>query len=481
MCGREFLNAKGGTAGSKGGFGLTKSESEASTGLNESESEAQRVLAPRGKGRNKIHGRWRPTHSDASYPAAGQEAAPGTFLESISYLDVDDVEYPMPEAPAWPFAAKPVIPCLDPSLASGHGVLLQALATYGLLYLRYGSDDDGKPPAGRGPSASGRGSLACRPQYGRWQRLLMDAAHLHSSFYQRPCVASRNLRLSRREEMQRVLQGSGSEHAADNRAMFGLSDSALRCPRPCWGDLWWVLEHYRALKESVADLVRRELAPLCGEERKASTLGMKLRSGKEDWSQSALRHCFNPDHSACAEHTDAGVVTLQCCTAPGLEAHIHGVWHPVQPPPGYGVLFAGDMLERLTNGHIKAMLQRVRLDTPSPVEDPHKQHVLWQSHILFLQPDQDTLVKPLQAFCAGDGTDLPTIRYGDWHTQKVSLAFGKDLQRPLSWQVPGARGQKSAAWAPRPPLMDPPPAPPLRSTSSSSASVAEEEPIIQFQ
>merc|ERR1711879_87852 len=47
-----------------------------------------------------------------------------------------------------------------------------------------------------------------------------------------------------------------------------------------------------------------------------------------------------------------------------------------------------------------------------------------QSHIFFLQPDWDTIVKPLQRYMSGANCDLPPVRYGDWHQEKVALAFG---------------------------------------------------------
>merc|ERR1711924_242452 len=116
--------------------------------------------------------------------------------------------------------------------------------------------------------------------------------------------------------------------------------------------------------------------------------------GAESWNTSSMRYCSYPAGGSCTEHTDYGVLTLQHCNSPGLEAHIDGKWQPVCPPPGATVAFAGDMLERLTNGRTKALLHRVCMDPPSSPSDSRPTNVLHrpvvrQSHIIFLQPDWD--------------------------------------------------------------------------------------------
>ena len=50
-----------------------------------------------------------------------------------------------------------------------------------------------------------------------------------------------------------------------------------------------------------------------------------------------------------------------------------------------------------------------------------------QSHMLFLQPDCDTVVAPLADFRSADGADLPPVQYGDWHVEKHRLACGFTL------------------------------------------------------
>eukprot|EP00435_Cladocopium_sp_Y103_P046044 s304_g13.t1 len=142
-----------------------------------------------------------------------------------------------------------------------------------------------------------------------------------------------------------------------------------------------------------------------------STSQLPVLSDCESWAGSRLRHSVYPAEGSCTEHTDYGLVTLQQSTGLGLEFVSHGCWQPLEPPSGFAVLFAGDMLEILTNGEVPALVHRV---SPGDVR---------QSHIIFLQPDRETLVQPLQSCLRNDGTDLPAVFYGEWHQTKTSLAF----------------------------------------------------------
>ncbi|CAK0804216.1 unnamed protein product, partial [Prorocentrum cordatum] len=124
--------------------------------------------------------------------------------------------------------------------------------------------------------------------------------------------------------------------------------------------------------------------------------------------------------------------------------YIRGSWRQVDVPDDCAVLFAGDMLERLTNGGTPALLHRVTMGGEAM---PGRIRSWWpsvrQSHILFLQPDQDTVVCPLRPFLsASHGQNLPPVRYGDWHKQKVCLAF--NLHEKLPQAVGGARRDYSA-------------------------------------
>lgn len=315
------------------------------------------------------------------------------------------------------------IPMINP-WGEHRGRLLEALAISGVAFLEIGE---------------GSGSPVPDPCYGQWFELLGEARSARARFNTRPCIEHRLLRLSGREDLQRTLEGHSRAHSPDDRVMFGFSDSALRQKWLEWDDLRWVPEHYARLKKAAACLVESELAPLCaGESGPPTTLGARIRSGKETWSQSALRHCVYPVGGACTEHSDYGVLTLQQCDSPGLEAHVDGEWQVLPAPPGYVVAFAGDMLERLTNGHTKALMHRVcmgpaasppsgcelRGNSPSQGQSALQRPTARQAHIIFLQPDWDTVVQPLQAFRSGTDADLKPIRYGDWHQEKVSLAFG---------------------------------------------------------
>jgi len=222
------------------------------------------------------------------------------------------------------------------------------------------------------------------------------------------------------------MTGMHKRHQPDRRITFGVSDSAVFGTRkPDWEELGWIAEDYAALKAVVANLINDELAEVCGGETCRGTLGAKLRNA-EAWSQSAMRHCLYPSGGSCTEHTDYGVVTWQHCTSSGLEAHIRGGWQRLQPPNDCAVLFAGDMLARLTNGKVPALVHRVCIEEENsceklPVRD---RDPVRQAHILFLQPDRETIIQPLKPYLSGTGHDLQPIRYGDWHQKKVELAFG---------------------------------------------------------
>ena len=156
------------------------------------------------------------------------------------------------------------------------------------------------------------------------------------------------------------------------------------------------------------------------------TLGAKVRDGQESWAGTNLRHSVYPAGGSCTEHTDYGVVTVQQSTADGLEGFICGEWQPLQPPEGCALVFAGDMLERLTSGRVRALKHRVCLSSPAASGAQRGAPAARQAHILFLQPDKGTVVQPLQRYARGDGTDPQPIKYGDWHRMKSKLAFKWD-------------------------------------------------------
>eukprot|EP00879_Flechtneria_rotunda_P019606 GHRR01020600.1.p1 GENE.GHRR01020600.1~~GHRR01020600.1.p1 ORF type:complete len:269 (+),score=76.30 GHRR01020600.1:898-1704(+) len=59
-------------------------------------------------------------------------------------------------------------------------------------------------------------------------------------------------------------------------------------------------------------------------------------------------------------HSDYGMLTILATDeVPGLQVHLGGSWHEVQPIPGTFIINLGDMLERWTNGLFKSTLHRV--------------------------------------------------------------------------------------------------------------------------
>lgn len=317
-----------------------------------------------------------------------------------------------------PFRVAAGIPRIDIN-GRDRGRLLEALRVCSVVFLEVESGDGSS------------GTRICQPRYDWWQDILSEALHCSKTFYRRPCLDHRHLRFSWREDLKRTREGL-KDFDPDERVMFGISDGALHQHWLDWADYWWIPQEYRRMKEVLSRLMQRELGKECSSEDAPKSLGAKLREGKEKWSQSALRHCFYWSGGSCSEHTDYGLVSLHHSTAEGLEALVGGRWRSIEPPPGCMVLFAGDMMERLTNGRVRALLHRVRIPGDPAAAKGRKgpQTRSWQprsrqSQILFLQPDSGTLVRPLAQFLAQDGTDLPAVRYGDWHREKVNLAFGR--------------------------------------------------------
>jgi isopenicillin N synthase-like dioxygenase len=90
-----------------------------------------------------------------------------------------------------------------------------------------------------------------------------------------------------------------------------------------------------------------------------------------------------------AAHTDFECFTLMYQTAPGLElTDVRGRWFRVPGEPDRFTVIVGDMLERWTNGTLRATGHRVAL-TP------------WQRYsvILFFAADPEQVIAPLPQFC----------------------------------------------------------------------------------
>ncbi|CAE7601487.1 unnamed protein product, partial [Symbiodinium microadriaticum] len=158
------------------------------------------------------------------------------------------------------------------------------------------------------------------------------------------------LRFSQGEDLQRTLEGHQKSHTPDVRYNFGLGVESLHWCN--WGDLQWVCDELCNSFAVISRLIFNELTsavPLADEPPK--TLGSLLYHGVEQFAGSRMRHSIYPSNGSCTEHTDYGVGTFQQSTAAGLQARLpNGQWLPLQPPDSGGLLFAGDMLERMTNG-----------------------------------------------------------------------------------------------------------------------------------
>jgi len=231
------------------------------------------------------------------------------------------------------------------------------------------------------------------------------------------------LKFSQGEDLRRTLVGDSKAHTPDKRYNFGAGIDALDGTAEQWGDLHWIRCCFEEAITMLTELMKVEIGPLARDEP-PGTLGAMVANGREYWAGSRLRHCLYPPSGSCTEHTDYGVITLQQSTAVGFQGKINGTWQNLQPPDGTALVLAGDMLERMTNGKVRALLHRVVM-SPTDVDQTPQADVMRQSHIIFLQPDRNTLVQPLLPHIRGDGRDMAPIRYGDWHRTKTSLAFAR--------------------------------------------------------
>jgi len=74
-----------------------------------------------------------------------------------------------------------------------------------------------------------------------------------------------------------------------------------------------------------------------------------------------LKERFIAGGVRAAEHEDINLITLLCeSTQPGLEILTKsGKWLAIEAPPGHIVVDTGDMMQRITNGHLPAVTHRV--------------------------------------------------------------------------------------------------------------------------
>jgi len=301
------------------------------------------------------------------------------------------------------------VPTVDP-WASDMGRLVDALSICGAAFL--------KVPQGKLPT----------PNFAGWRDLFVEATRRRNDFQRRLAVQRRLLKFHRGEDLSRALKGARKEHKPDVRYNFGVVPEAILSAeaKKDWHDLEWIRDNFKCTYDVLKPMLQQELSTLlCRREQAVQepkgTLGSKILHNCEKWGGTRLRHSIYPADGSCTEHTDYGVVTLQRSTSAGLEADIHGCWRSLDPPMGCALIYAGDMLERLTNGTVKALRHRVSL---KHVEEPFTCGMaVRQANIVFLQPDKSTVVQPLYPYLRGDLTDLPPVRYGEWHLEKQGLAF----------------------------------------------------------
>ena len=110
-----------------------------------------------------------------------------------------------------------------------------------------------------------------------------------------------------------------------------------------------------------------------------------------------------------AEHTDYGCLTLLAADGvPGLEVLLKsGEWVPISAQPGQFVINFGEMIERWSNGKIRATLHRVIGTSKQRISIP-----------FFFNPSYETNVAPIgsgQEFLAGDWL---TKRYDETYVHK---------------------------------------------------------------
>lgn len=194
------------------------------------------------------------------------------------------------------------------------------------------------------------------------------------------------------EDLSRTLAGAGTaQHRGEKRSIFDVKDRIrVAAPEPRFE---FFRAQYEALHNIVVPAVREELSALAPWVTK-SALGNCI-----------LRHNIYPKDGGCGVHTDYGLCTVQLGTHGELEVEVDGQWK--KEPPGW-LLYAGDMLEILTDGDVPAVKHRVSSDSG-------------QSHVFFVQPSDEDEVAPAPGF-AGKGREK--VVYKDWHSMKKKRAFG---------------------------------------------------------
>ena len=116
-----------------------------------------------------------------------------------------------------------------------------------------------------------------------------------------------------------------------------------------------------------------------------------------------------------AAHEDINAITLLLgAEEAGLELlTAAGAWLPVDPPKGALVVNIGDMLQRLTNGHLRSTTHRVL----NPVGEAARRSRYSMPFFLHFRPDY--LITPLTRFVESGRPALPSITADDYLQQRL--------------------------------------------------------------
>jgi isopenicillin N synthase-like dioxygenase len=159
------------------------------------------------------------------------------------------------------------------------------------------------------------------------------------------------------------------------------------------------------LYESFDALGRRLLAPIA----RSVHLPPDFFDDKVNFGNSVLRIIHYPPMPPeptpsvrAGAHEDINVITLLLgAEEPGLEVlSKHGEWLPINPPPGSLVCNVGDMLQRLTNKHLRSTTHRV--------VNPPRERASNARYSLpfFLHFNPDFLIKTLPQYVDAQHPDL---------------------------------------------------------------------------
>lgn len=201
------------------------------------------------------------------------------------------------------------------------------------------------------------------------------------------------------------------EVKAEPRVSFDVKDAVTQ---DCSKDYGFFRSQYAAMANVLKPLLLDELAAMVSD----SCLH------ESNLERSILRHNFYPSGGSCGEHTDYGLMTVVHSSTGGLQVRRRGKWCLVPPlEHNMYIAFAGDMLERLTSGAIRALPHRVQVDASE--EDD----VVRQSGVFFVQPSDCDQVVPSPAFrtwAEENGCncfDYEPVLFKDWHDAKKCLAY----------------------------------------------------------